>query len=162
MHWKQKLIFVSSALLTVSSGFLIVMHFQDGPHWPAKRFGGTPGALALIPVCLLSYAIGCFYINRWLHPRVFPRMRAAFPAPAFQPPARADARSIALSTLAGMLSGGIAIVHFSQPRGADSSLLSTLAALLCALICFVSFSRCSLLVDRWLFARGTRPRDHIV
>jgi hypothetical protein len=158
MVWKHRLFFLASALTTVISGFLIVMHFQHNPHWPAERFGGTPGALALIPVCLLSYGVGGCYINRWLHPKVFPRLRAALPAPASQPPGRArtGARSIALSALVGTLSGAVAIVHFSQPLAADSSLPSTLAALLCTVTCFISFGRCSLFVEQWLRARSAR------
>lgn len=164
MVWKHRLVFLASALTSMISLFLIAMHFQHNPHWPAERFGGTPGALALIPICLLSYGVGACYVNRWLHPKVFPRLRAVLPAPASEPTghARADARSIALSALVGTLSGAVAIVHFSRPPGADSSLPSTLAALLCAVICVLSFSRCSLLVDRRLRARSVRPHDQIL
>ena len=79
--WKQILILFVSFVTTVVSGFLVVMHFHHDPHWRPDRFGGLPVALACIPICAASYVVGCYYVNRWLHPILFPRLRAMFPAP---------------------------------------------------------------------------------
>lgn len=161
MHWKHRLTFVFSTLLCIVSAFLIVMHFRHGPYWPANRMGGTVGALALIPVCLLSYGVSCFYVYRWLRPTAFPSLRKILPAPAHESPPqpRKSARTIVLSTLTGMLSGAIVLLHFSQRAGVKNLFGSTAAAMFCVVICVASFSRCVYFVDQWLRTRDNPLRD---
>lgn len=151
---KHKLIFLSSAFTCVATGFLIVMHFRHDPHWPASRFGGTPGALALIPVCLISYGVGCFYVNRWLHPKVFPGLRAAIPRPAqdADTPPRKPLRTILSSGLVSLLSGAILLIHLSQPFGTDVRWGVNLGALFCIPIFLISMGLCVHNVNRWLRA----------
>ena len=154
MDVKRKLIFLFSAFTCITTGFLIVMHFRYDQHWPASRFGGTSGALALIPICLLSYAVSSFYVNRWLHPRVFPRLRAAVPRPAhdsYTPP-RKPLRTILYAGLTTFISGAILLTHFSQPSGSNISLASNLGALLCVPVFLISMGLCVHTVNRWLRA----------
>ena len=121
----------------------------------SSRFGGTPSALALIPVCLLSYAISGFYVSRWLHPKVFPRLRAAIPGPAHDPytPPRKPLRTILYAGLTTLISGAILFIHFSQPSGTDISSGMHLGALLCIPIFFISTGLGMHTVNRWLNAR---------
>jgi hypothetical protein len=155
MNVKHKLIFLSSAFTCVVTGFLIVMHFRHDPHWPASRFGGTPGALALIPVCLISYAVGCFYVNRWLHPKVFPGLRAAIPRPTHDAytSSRKPLRTILYSGIASLISGTVLLIHFSQPSGTDVPWEVNLGALLCIPIFLISMGFCVHTVNRWHRAR---------
>jgi len=154
MDVKHRLLFLSSAFTCVVTGFLIVMHFRHDPHWPAGRLGGTPGAVALIPVCLISYGVGCFYVNRWLHPKVFPGLRAAIPRPAHDAAATPGKplRTILSSGLVSLVSGAILLIHFSQPSGTDVRWGVNLGALLCIPIFVVSMGFCVYAVDRWLRA----------
>ena len=155
MDVKDKVIFLSSGFTCVVTGFFIVMHFRHDPHWPDGRFGGTPGALALIPVCLISYAVGCFYVNRWLHPKVFPGLRAAIPRPAHDASTQPGKllRTILSSGLVSLLSGAILLIHFSQPSGTDVRPGVDLGALLCIPIFLLSMGFCVHTVNRWLRAR---------
>ena len=155
MDIKRKLIFVFSAFTCITTCFLIVMHFRHDQHWPASRFGGTPGALSLIPICLFSYAVSAFYFNRWLHPKVFPRLRAAIPAPAHDPyiPPRKPLRTVLYAGLTTLVSGAVLLIRFSQPSGTDISSGMHLGALLCIPIFLISMGLCVSTVNRWLNAR---------
>ena len=155
MDVKRKLIFLFSVFTCITTAFLIVMHFKHDRHWPASRLGGTPGVQALIPICLLSYAVATFYVNQWLHPRVFPVLRAAIPRPAHDPytPPRKPLRMILYTGLTTLISGAIVLIHFSQPSGTDTSLEMNLGALLCIPIFVISTGLCVVAVNRWLHAR---------
>ena len=153
MGWKRRLVFLGSSLTSIASGFIILMHFRHEPHWPQDRFGGTPGALACIPICLLSYIVSCYCFNQWLHPLVFPRLRAILPRPAQEPPINPQKRvsMILGSFLTGTVSGTIVIMHFfHQPHWPQDHFAGTPGAVACIPICISSYSLCFYYADQWL------------
>ncbi len=153
MGWKRTLVFLGSLLTSIASGFIILMHFRNNPYWPPYRFEGTPGALACIPICLLSYIVSCYCFNQWLHPLVFPRLRAIIPHPAQEPPIdpRKRVSMILGSFLTGTVSGAIVIMHFfHQPQWPQDQFAGTPGAVACIPICIFSYSLCFVAANQWL------------
>ena len=153
MNWKHTFVFLCAALISIVGGFIIIMHFHHEPHWPGDRFGGKAGALALIPVCMLSYAVSCYYANRWLQSVLFTRLRAIIPRPPQEPLIDPHKRvsMILGSFLTGTVSGTIVILHFfHQPQWPQHTFRGTPGAVACIPICIFSYSLCFVVTNQWL------------
>ena len=55
--WWLWLLHYSARLVAVLSGLVVFMHFHHDRYWTPGQFGGRYGALACVPICLISFFV---------------------------------------------------------------------------------------------------------